>query len=64
MTSAMALRPPPFQLPFDHGRAWAKFEEAPSEDGDTTPFTVSGLGREGLGFVSFTTEFKYMGFIL
>ena len=28
------------------------------EDGDTTPFMVSGPGGEDLGFVSFTKEFK------
>jgi len=31
------------------------------DDGDTTPFTVFGPNGEGLGFVSFTKEFKYLG---
>ena len=34
------------------------------EDGDTTTFTVSGLRGEDLGFVSFTKEFRYLGFIV
>jgi len=31
------------------------------DDGDTTPFTVLGPNGEGLGFVSFTKKFKYLG---
>jgi len=31
------------------------------DDGDTTPFTVLGPNGKGLGFVSFTKEFKYLG---
>ena len=36
----------------------------PCDDGDTAPFTVSGPGGEGLGFVGFTKEFRYLGFIV
>ena len=35
-----------------------------NEDGDTTPFMVSGPGGEDLGFVSFFKDFKYLGSIV